>query len=70
MDQNTTFKNPLIAIKTKNPNRVWSKSWILDRLVGHIFPFEMIVHGTKSELKEMRYQQKTKTLIKYFTFFM
>ena len=47
-----TFKTPLIAIKTKNPNQVWLKSWLfdstvwlswtLDRLVGHIFSFEMI----------------------------
>ena len=65
-----TFKIPLIAIKTKSHNRVWSKSWpfdptfwsdwILDHLVVHIFPFKTMVHGLKSELKQMRYQQNTK----------
>ena len=43
--------------------------WILDHLIGHIFPFKKIVHGPKLELKRMRYQQNFKTLIKCFTFF-
>ena len=74
-----TFKIPLIAIKTKSPNQVWSKSWlfdpivwsdwILDHLVGYIFPFKTMVHGLKLELKRMKYQHNTKTLIKCFTFF-
>ena len=75
----TIFKIPLIATKTKSPNRVWSKSWlfdsivwsdwILDHLVSHIFPFKTMVHELKSELKRMRYQQNTKTLINCFNFF-
>lgn len=58
----------------ENPNRIWSKSllfdstvgscWILNRIVGHIFPFKTIVYKPKSELKLIRYHKNTGTLIK------
>ena len=47
---------------------IWS-SWILDRLIGHIFLFKMVVYGPKSKLKQTRYHQNTKTLIENFTLF-
>ena len=73
------LKNPFYNKYDQNPNRVWSKSslfdptigsyWILDHLVGHIFPFETIVYGPKLELRWMRYHKNTKTLIKSSLYF-
>ena len=61
------------------PNRVWSKSWlydptvgsswILDHLIGRIFPFKMIVYEPKLELKRVRYHQNTKNSTKIFSLF-
>ena len=44
-------------------------TWILDRLITHIIPFEMIVYRPKSELKQIRYHQNTKNPNKIFTLF-
>ena len=45
-----------VAIKAKT---LVGPCWILDRLVGDNFPFETIVYGLKSELKNMKYHKKT-----------
>ena len=73
------LKNPFYRKSGQNPNRVWSKfwlfdliigsCWILDLLIGNIFPFEMIVYELKLELKWMRYHKNTKTLIKSSLYF-
>ena len=73
------LKNPFYNKYDQNPNRVWSKSshfdltigsyWILDHLVGHIFPFETIVYKPKLELRRLRYHKNTKTLIKSSLYF-
>ena len=43
--------------------------WILDHLIGNIFPFEMIVYGPKSKLKRMKHHKNTETLIKSSLYF-
>ena len=75
----THLKNPFYNKYDQNSNQVWSKGslfyptigsyWILDHLVGHIFPFETIFYGTKLELRRMRYHKNTKTLIKSLLYF-
>ena len=55
--------------KGQYPNWLWLKSWlfdltiglcwILDHLVGYIFPFDTTVYELKSELKWIRYHKNT-----------
>ena len=73
------LRNPFYKKSYQNLNQVWSKSWfidptigscwILDRLVGHIFPFEKIFYEPKIGVKLNEISQTYQNLNKIFTVF-
>ena len=72
----TNFTENLAKTLIKYDKKSWlfignvGSYWILDHLVGHIFPIEMIVCRPKLVLKWMRYHKNTKTLIMSSLYFL